>query len=154
MLISKGFIGNPERAHMIEDLYHDLGADDYAKAIRRPAFSEGYIDIFETAEAVGVDLQLIPNLPYNGHYLPDRYPPRVEVRSGLSIFEQDLTVGHELGHDFLYRACGFACKEKWLGRTVTNYTGPESEQEDFCEYFGLLLILDRSPISNVNQLTL
>ena len=139
MLISRGFIGNPEQAHVIEDLYHDLGADSYAEEIRRPAFGEGHIDIAATAEMAGVGLSVRPLIRFNGDYKnkTDIYHvgPAVHVEEQQSRFQQDLTFGHEVGHHFLEKVCEFRPYD-WL---------EFAEAEDFCEFFGIQLILDRSP---------
>ena len=114
-------------AHEVFELYNALGADSYIEEVRRPAPTEGPINIEETADAAGINLFMPAQWAARGSYVYwDKPRPSVYVAQDQSIHQQDLTFGHELGHHFLMRHCQIG--EQFDG------------VDDFCEYFGAELI--------------
>jgi hypothetical protein len=130
----------------LKNIYDALGSGAYAAEIREPHFEEGAFDMFATAKAAGVRLILDPTLRPRGRYVAKNTPglqgkrevpaPYMIVDSSQVIEEQELTVGHELGHHYLFELEKNLKRDFLFGKYLPSY----DEIEDFCEYFGACLV--------------
>jgi hypothetical protein len=130
----------PELAERPNELYQELGADVLILAIRYPEFRRGGFDMHTTAANYKCHVTFADIRAAGGLSPHER---KIIVSYNQPECEQELTVGHELGHQFLYDHC------RGKEYTILGRGGVE----EFCEFFAHRIV-DEASLILPGQMTL